>query len=134
MSETETETIWDGEPVEDAVLDYDKLQFYHVYPPAIPGDTIADSFRRAFACLTGHNYFKNDETGEYDRIPSDANYQLFGTFPAIDGGLVIPYIDRKYIKRFGMLDLGRTFAEMRKREKRLYELVKYQVPKIWKGE
>ena len=77
--------------------------------------------------LIGCNYFKNDETGDYDLITSDAHYQLFGTIPAIDGGFVIPYIDSKYIERLGTLDFRRAFAEMHTREKRLYELVKYQV-------
>ena len=131
MSETKKETIWGEEPVEQAVLDYDKLQFYRVFPPALPGDTAADCFHRAFVHLTGYDYFKNDETGEYDLISSDVHYQCFGTIPAIDGGCVIPYIDSRYIKRLGILDFGRAFSEMRKREKRLYELVKYQVPKCW---
>lgn len=131
MSETKKETIWGDEPVEQAVLDYEKLQFDRVYPPSLPGDTAADCIHRAIVYLTGHQYFKNDETGEYDLIPSDVHYQCFGTIPAIDGGFVIPYIDSKYIKRFGILDFGRAFSEMRKREKRLYELVKYQVPKCW---
>jgi hypothetical protein len=131
MSETKKETIWGDEPVEQAVLDYDKLQFYRVFPPSLPGDTAADCMQRAFVHLTGYSYFKNDETGEYDLISSDVNYQCFGTIPAIDGGFVIPYIDSKYIKRLGMLDFKRVFAEMRKREKRLYELVKYDVPKCW---
>jgi hypothetical protein len=126
------ETIWGNEPVEHAVLDYDKLRFYRVYPPSLPGDTAADCIHRAIVRLTGDHYFKNDETGEYDLIPSDAHYECFGTIPVIDGGFVIPYIDRKYIKRLGILDFGRAFAEMRKREKRLYELVKYQVPMCWK--
>ena len=131
MSETKKETIWGDEPVEYAELDYDKLQFYCVYPPSLPGETVADSIHRAIVFLTGQQYFKNDETGEYDLIPSDAHYQCFGTIPAIDGGFVIPYIDSKYIKRLGMLDLKQVFSEMRKRDKRLYELVKYDVPKCW---
>ena len=102
-----------------------------MFPPSLPGDTAADRINRAIVNLTGHHYFKNDETGEYDLIPSDVHYQCFGTIPAIDGGFVIPYIDSKYIKRLGMLDFKRVFAEMRKREKRLYELVKYDVPKCW---
>ena len=134
MSEKQKETIWGDEPVEQAVLDYEKLQFYRVYPPSLSGDTIADCFQRAFVHLTGNSYFKNDETGEYDMISSDAHYQCFGTIPAIDGGFVIPYIDSRYIKRLGILDFGRAFSEMRKREKRLYELVKYQVPKCWQEE
>ena len=36
-----------------AVLDYEKLQFYHVYPPSLPGDTTADCLRRAIASLIG---------------------------------------------------------------------------------
>lgn len=119
-------------PVEYAVLDYDKLQFDRVYPPSLPGDTAADCIRNAMARLTGKSYFKNDETGEYDLISSGANYQCFGTIPAIDGGVIIPYIDRKYIERLGILDFERAFAEMRKRKKCLYELVKYQVPDKWK--
>lgn len=125
------ETIWGEEPVEQAVLDYDKLRFDRVYPPSLHGDTDADCIHRAMVRLNGDQYFKNDETGEYDLIPSDAHYQCFGTIPAIDGGFVIPYIDRKYIKRLGMLDFGRAFAEMRKREKLMYELVKFDVPKCW---
>lgn len=128
------ETLWGDEPVEYAVLDYDKLQFDRVYPPSLPGDTVADCIYHAIVRLTGNSYFKNDETGEYDLIPSDANYQCFGTIPAIDGGFVIPYIDSKYIERLGLLDFGRMFSEMRKRAKWMYELVKYQVPNIWKGE
>lgn len=131
MSETKKETIWGDEPVEYAELDYEKLRFDRVFPPSLPGDTAADRINRAIVNLTGHHYFKNDETGEYDLIPSDVHYQCFGTIPAIDGGFVIPYIDSKYIKRLGMLDFGRVFSEMRKREKRLYELVKYDVPKCW---
>lgn len=125
------ETIWGDEPVEQAVLDYEKLKFDRVFPPSLPGDTAVDRIHRAIVNLTGHQYFKNDETGEYDLIQSDVHYQCFGTIPTIDGGFVIPYIDRKYIKRLGILDFGRVFSEMRKREKRLYELVKYQVPKCW---
>lgn len=131
MSETKKETIWGDEPVEQAVLDYEKLQFDRVYPPSLTGDTAADCIHRAMVHLTGDQYFKNDETGEYDLIPSDVHYQCFGTIPAIDGGFVIPYIDSKYIKRLGMLDFKLVFSEMRKREKRLYELVKYDVPKCW---
>lgn len=131
MSETKKETIWGDEPVEYAGLDYDKLQFDRVYPPSLPGDTAADCLQRAIGRLIGDSYFKNDETGEYDLIPSDAHYQCFGTIPAVDGGFVIPYIDRKYIKRLGILDFGRAFSEMRKREKRLYELVKFNVPTCW---
>lgn len=134
MSETKKEAIWGDKPVEHAVLDYDKLRFDRVYPPSLPGDTAADCIHRAMARLTGDTYFKNDETGEYDMISSDAHYQCFGTIPAIDGGFVIPYIDRKYIKRLGVLDFGRAFVEMRKREKRLYELVKFDVPKCWKAD
>lgn len=128
------ETLWGDEPVEYAVLDYDKLRFDRVYPPSLPGDTAADCINRAMVRLTGNSYFKNDETGEYDLITSDAHYQCFGTIPAIDGGFVIPYIDSKYIERLGILDFGRMFSEMRKRAKWMYELVKYQVPNIWKGE
>ena len=132
MSETTKETLWGDEPVEYAVLDYEKLRFDRVYPPSLPGDTAADCIQRAMDRLTGNEYFKNDETGEYDLISSGENYQLFGIIPAIDGGFVIPYIDRKYIERFGILDCKRMFSEMRKRENWLYELVKYQVPKCWK--
>ena len=46
----------------------------------------------------------------------------------------IKTIDRKYIKRLGVLDFGRAFVEMRKRENRLYELVKFDVPKSWKAD
>ena len=134
MSETQKETIWGDEPVEYAVLDYDKLQFDRVYPPSLPGDTVADCIHHAIVRLTGNSYFKNDETGEYDLIPSDTNYQCFGTIPAIDGGFVIPYIDSKYIDRLGLLDFGRMFSEMRKRAKWMYELVKYDVPKCWKAD
>ncbi len=119
-------------PVEYAVLDYDKLQFDRVYPPSLPGETAGDCIRSAMVRLTGKSYFKHDETGEYDLISSGANYQCFGTIPAIDGGFIIPYIDRKYIERLGILDFERAFAEMRKRKKWLYELVKYQVPDKWK--
>lgn len=128
------EAIWGDGPVEDAVLDYDKLRFERVYPPSLPGDTAADCIQRAMDRLTGNEYFKNDETGEYDLISSGANNHLFGTIPAIDGGFVIPYIDRKYIERFGILDSKRMFSEMHKRKKWLYDLVKYQVPKCWKAD
>lgn len=134
MSDTKKEAIWGEEPVEFAVIDYDKLRFYRVYPPSLPGDTAADCLNRALVSLLGDRYFKNDETGEYDMISSDAHYQCFGAIPAIDGGFVIPYIDRKYIKRLGVVDFGRVFGEMRKREKRLYELVKFDVPKSWKAD
>lgn len=116
MSETKKETICGDKPVEQAVIDYDKLRFDRVYPPSLPGYTAADCIHRAIVRLTGNSYFKNDETGEYDMISSDAHYQCFGAIPAIDGGFVIPYIDRKYIKRLGVLDFGRSFVEMRKRE------------------
>lgn len=128
------ETIWGDEPVEYAELDYEKLQFERVYPPSLPGDTACDCINRAMVRLTGNEYFKNGETGEYDLISSGAHNQCFGTIAAIDGGCVIPYIDSKYIKRLGLLDFGRAFAEMRKREKRLYELVKFDVPKCWKAD
>ncbi len=128
------ETIWGDEPVEYAVLDYDMLRFERVYPPSLPGDTASDCIQSAMDRLTGNEYFKNDETGEYDLISSGANYHLLGIIPAIDGGFVIPYIDRKYIERFGILDCGRMFSEMRKRKKWLYELVKYQVPKCWRAD
>ena len=134
MSETKKETIWGDKPVEQAVIAYDKLRFDRVYPPSLPGDTAADCLNRALVSLLGDRYFKNDETGEYDMISSDAHYQCFGAIPAIDGGFVIPYIDRKYIKRLGVVDFGRVFGEMRKREKRLYELVKFDVPKCWKAD
>lgn len=131
MSETKKETIWGDEPVEYAVLDYDTLRFDRVYPPSLPGDTAAECIHRAFVRLTGNDYFKNDETGEYDLIPSDVNYQCFGTIATIDGGFVIPYIDSKYIKHHGILDFKQAFASMYKRAKRLYELVKFNVPKCW---
>lgn len=127
MTEKTKDAILGDGPVEYAVLEYEKLQFYRVYPPSLPGDTGADCLRRAINSFIGCNYFRNDETGYYDRITSDAHYQLFGTIPAIDGGFVIPYIDRKYIERLGVLDFRRAFAEMRTRAKRLYELVKYQL-------
>ena len=134
MSETKKETIWAEDPLEYAVMDYDKLRFDRVYPPSIPGDTAADCLHRALVSLLGDRYFKNDETGEYDMTSSDAHYQLFGTIPAKDGGFIIPYSDRKYIKRLGRIDFGCVFAEMRKRENRLYELVKFDVPKCWKAD
>jgi hypothetical protein len=131
MSETKKETIWGDEPVEYAELDYDKLQFDRVYPPSIPGETAADCIHHAFVRLTGYEYFKNDETGEYELVSSNENNQCFGTIATIDGGFVIPYIDSKYIKHLGMLDFKQAFAAMYKREKRLYELVKFNVPKCW---
>lgn len=82
MSDTKKEVIWGEEPVEFAVIDYDKLRFDRVYPPSLPGDTAADCLNRALVSLLGDSYFKNDETGEYDMISSDAHYQCFGTIPA----------------------------------------------------
>lgn len=82
MSETKKETIWGDKLVEQAVIDYDKLRFYRVYPPSLPGDTAADCIHRAMVRMTGNSYFKNYETGEYDMISSDAHYQCFGTIPA----------------------------------------------------
>lgn len=51
MTEKTKDAILSDEPVEYAVLKYEKLQFYRVYPPSLPGDTAADCLRRAINSL-----------------------------------------------------------------------------------
>lgn len=124
--------MWD--PEEYAILDYDKLQFEHVYPPSVPGETLFEVVYPAIWRLNADLYFKNDDTGEYDRIPATTQYQCFGTIPTITGGAVIPYIDMKFLTRTGMMDWKTVFAKMKQYSKHLYELVRYQVPKCWRPE
>lgn len=112
---------------EYAVLDYGKLRFEHVFPPSIPGETLFEAVHRALCRLNGDTYFKDDYTGEYERIPASKHYMFFGTIPTITGGAVIPYIEDRFLERTGILHWKDVFARLKQYDSNLYELVKYQV-------